>query len=53
MSQVQILAPHTMKNSVELVLKQLVGGFLGLKQNFLLFFGLFLRILKIQITAGW
>jgi hypothetical protein len=49
-----------MKNSMELELEQLlgimkvelVGGFLGLKQNFLLFFGPFLGILKIQITVG-
>ena len=49
-----------MKNSVELELEQLlstmkvelVGGFLGLKQKFLLFFDLFLGILKIQIIAG-
>jgi hypothetical protein len=32
---------------------ELVGGFLGLKQNFLLLFGPFLGIFKIQITAGW
>jgi hypothetical protein len=44
-----------MKNSVELELEQLPGtmklelmrGFLGLKQIFLLFFGPFLGILKI------
>jgi len=49
-----------MKNSMELELKQLsdtmklelVGGFLGLKQFFLLFFDPFLVILKIQITAS-
>jgi hypothetical protein len=52
-----------MKNSVELELEQLSGtmklelvgglGFLGLKQNSLLFFGPFLGILKIQITVSW
>jgi hypothetical protein len=50
-----------MKNSVKLELEQLpstmklelVGGFPGLKQIFLLFFGLFLGILKIRLTVGW
>jgi len=50
-----------MKNSMELELEQLfdtmklelVGGFVGLKQNFLLFFGPFWKILKIQITICW
>jgi hypothetical protein len=49
------------KKSVEVELEQLpctmklelVGGFLELKQNFLLFFDLFFGILKIQITLGW
>jgi len=49
-----------MKNSVELELEQLpgtmklelVGGFPGLKQIFLLFFCPFLGIFKIQITVG-